>query len=354
MITHVSQFILVLALASTMYIGNRVRGLSTGGVRRARAAISIPFARFPNHHLTTTTCYTTSSPPVPNFYLLRMTQNLMSSSRSSSSRDEKYERSGGGNILNSTSSNSSSSSSSSISSSSSSSSSSSRHNSSNINSSSSSSTEEPNPKKERKHINGLSLLEIKELNKLLKLVKLRDFDGAMAIFDTIKSNGSMPLGRQQQNVYNAILNVCYKKEHLGKALEILELIHDSNAKQGEAANLCLIRCYSDAGMIDEARAIIHTMMTNSVEPKLRAFQPIIQALCESANLEQLADLLNYMRSARVNVNLRPEQIVVMARMLTEDRELFGNKRFRGIFEDAMDAVSQEVTNQYLCPFLLVM
>ena len=204
--------------------------------------------------------------------------------------------------------------------------------------------------KERRQI---SILDIHELKELLSCVKQKDFTRAMTIFDTLKQNGTFPMGKQQSNIYNAVLNVCYKKEHLSRALEILDLMKKSNTKQGEAANLCLIRCYADAGMFDEARAIINTMMANSIEPKLRAFHPILKGLCEEADLEKILEVLEFMKD--VNVNLRPEQIVVMARMLTQDRQLFSNAHYRGIFEDAMQIVSKEVVELVVMTcFLLVL
>lgn len=73
--------------------------------------------------------------------------------------------------------------------------------------------------------------------------------------------------------------------------------------------MALIRCYSDNNQIHEALNLIDEMIENNLEPKLRTYHPILEAVCKKTDFTQALFVIKEIK--KQNIILRPEQLALL-------------------------------------------
>ena len=126
--------------------------------------------------------------------------------------------------------------------------------------------------------------------KMFQFVRAKDFESAMKLHEQMKAEGlsTRPI------MYNALLNVCSKKEHLTSALQLFNETHRS-----ETAYLALIRCYAAAGEIDTALGLVAELEAANLEPRLRTYHPIFEAVCSRGDIEGALRLTTVMLDKKI-------------------------------------------------------
>jgi len=139
---------------------------------------------------------------------------------------------------------------------------------------------------------------------IFKMIRAKDFEGAMELYDQMKDKNI----KRKDSMLLALLSVCHKAAHLSKALEIVEEIHEQMIPHGETSYLTLVRCHADAGEVDRALELIREMVdVAAIEPRQRAFQPVLDKLSDMGDILQLLEVQAYMQ--QLGLKLRGEQIV---------------------------------------------
>lgn len=114
-----------------------------------------------------------------------------------------------------------------------------------------------------------------EQSELINYLKMKDFEGLSSIYHINKAEGMLPL---KVASFKTFLSVCHDVVHLPFALELFEDMMALNLEPDEPIFLSLIRCYSSVGDVLTSLNIIKQMRDNGIEPRLRTYQPIIDAL----------------------------------------------------------------------------
>lgn len=131
---------------------------------------------------------------------------------------------------------------------------------------------------------------------LIKHVHGKNFKAAMESYECLKVAGYPT----KPNTFNSLLSVCCKAEHLPAALRLFDDMKGVNSgKRSEQAYLALIRCYSAAGEIDMALSLVAEMESLSLEPRLRTYHPIFEAICENGDVEHALELMKTICSENI-------------------------------------------------------
>ena len=126
--------------------------------------------------------------------------------------------------------------------------------------------------------------------KMFQFVRAKDFESAMKLYEQLKAEG-FPT---RPTMYNALLNVCSKKEHLASALQLF-----NETQRSETAYLALIRCYAAAGEIDTALGLVAELEKANLEPRLRTYHPIFEAICSKGDIEGALRLTTVMLDKKI-------------------------------------------------------
>lgn len=140
---------------------------------------------------------------------------------------------------------------------------------------------------------------------LMEKVKAKNFQETVDMYEFFKQHPQ----HNERRVVEAVLSVCHKKEHLPFALSVFNYMIDKKIIPSEPVYLVLIRCYSDAGDIDKSLALIKQMLEINLEPKVRTYHPIIEAICKENDPNRALNLLHHMRFNGIPTN--PEQILLL-------------------------------------------
>jgi pentatricopeptide repeat protein len=161
------------------------------------------------------------------------------------------------------------------------------------------SQEDPNRKEKAREIS----------SQLVQCLKNKDFDTAVALY------------RNHRDVFTyrhnfiALLNVCYNYAHLETAKEIFGTMKEEHpGAPVEQAYLALIRCHTandtPEDRIEEnivlAKGLVEVMTAQSIEPRLRTYQPILAALCRLGHLDAAIALVREMLDR--GISPRAEQL----------------------------------------------
>lgn len=208
---------------------------------------------------------------------------------------------------------------------------------------------------------------------LLALVKSRNFDAAMAMYDQLDLK-AIPIKQRRKMLFLSI-SACYKKDHLRKAKKIIDDMTDNDVVLTEQCYLSLIRCYSDGMMIDEAVATIKLMTRLEIEPKIRNLHPIIEAACNYNNAvigeDTISDVVGNTASTNtvgatsassgnskdgalkvleilqlakdLNIKIWSEHIVLFIEMLSRSNILMNDEKLRAVANEMISELSSDIT-----------
>ena len=160
----------------------------------------------------------------------------------------------------------------------------------------------------------------------------------MRTYDIMVENGL----NIKANLLHAMLSICTEAEHLPRALQLVDALQEAGVPaQSETAYIALIRCYSAALNVPKATSLLDQLLALSgVEPKLRMFQPLLEALCRTHDVQGALGLARRVKD--LGLPLRGEQLTVLV-------ELFGKSHCSGALLDAatrraLDALISEAGN----------
>eukprot|EP01041_Mallomonas_annulata_P002215 gene2215-4303_t len=170
---------------------------------------------------------------------------------------------------------------------------------------------------------------------LMLKVRAKDFTESYELYNQIKQ---FPF-QNEKRVNEAMLSVCFKKDHLEFAQEMFNGMVKRKVAPTESAYLALIRCYSDNFQIEEAFAIIKQMNIIGIEIKLRTYHPILEALCQSNRTFEALELLHHMKD--ISIYPRTEQIALILAAAKRSQS-FENKEFVTRLNEILFACSTEV------------
>jgi uncharacterized membrane protein len=172
------------------------------------------------------------------------------------------------------------------------------------------------------------------LKDLTDYAKDRNFDAAMEIYK------DQTLWERKDRFFSLFLSVCYKAEHLPHAVHIFNEMAVANIAPSEPSYLALIRCNTDNNDIETSLGLIKHMIELEIEPKLRTFHPILEAMCSKRkDIHQAVELVQHMQ--KLGVILRSEQLTLLLECAYHTKALKDPKMLKE-FEDIMETTSKEL------------
>ena len=175
------------------------------------------------------------------------------------------------------------------------------------------------------------LLSLKDLT---DYAKDRNFDAAMEIYK------DHSMWERKDRFFSLFLSVCYKAEHLPHAMRIFNDMATANIAPAEPAYLALIRCNTDNNDIETSLGLIKHMIELEIEPKLRTYHPILEAICtKKKDIYQAVELVQHMK--KLGVVLRSEQLTLLLECAHHTSAL-KDPMMLAEFEDIMTATSKEL------------
>jgi pentatricopeptide repeat protein len=171
---------------------------------------------------------------------------------------------------------------------------------------------------------------------LIGCVKIKNFEKSLILYENMKNSGlSIKSG-----VFTTLLSICHQKNHLNHAIKLFNDMLTARHVPTEPAYLSLIRCFSSANKIEECLALIKHMRLLSIEPKLRTYHPILEAIAlAEKNPTRVLKLLQHMTCN--NVIPRSEQLLVLFRCGIENNS-FADDKFCQDVDDIIKIMSTEL------------
>lgn len=170
---------------------------------------------------------------------------------------------------------------------------------------------------------------------LMEQVKAKNFKETVEMYEQLKQYPQ----HNERRVVEAVLSVCHRHEHLQFALSVFNSMIEKKVLPSEPVYLVLIRCYSDAREIDKSLALIKQMLELNLEPKLRTYHPIIEAICYDNDPKRALNLLHHMRFN--NIVARPEQILLLLEATVRSKS-WVDKEYCQSLNELLMACSQEL------------
>ena len=175
---------------------------------------------------------------------------------------------------------------------------------------------------------------ILSLKDLTDYAKDRNFNAAMDVYK------DQSLWERKDRFFSLFLSVCYKAEHLSHAMHLFNEMAAANIAPSEPAYLALIRCNTDNDDIDTSLGLIKHMIELDIEPKLRTYHPILEAICtKKKDIYQAVELVHHMK--RLGVVLRSEQLTLLLECAHQTNALKVPSMLKE-FEDIMEDTSKEL------------
>jgi pentatricopeptide repeat protein len=151
-------------------------------------------------------------------------------------------------------------------------------------------------------------------------IELHDFDKAQTLYEEIKDKVNL-----HGNIDTVLmfLSICQHASQIGIVEDVIINLKEQHIGIHEQVYFSLIRCYCDGNMIDKAWEIVKSMEGLGVEPRLRTFQPVLEACERVGDIGETLKVFEYL----MNVRLQPrsEQLTALLRTYTQYRELEGDK-----------------------------
>ena len=138
-----------------------------------------------------------------------------------------------------------------------------------------------------------------------KVIRDREFLPAIALYERMKLIDFRP----RESVLTGLLSICQRKEHLANAIELFAAYPASGIVPNESAYMSLIRCYSDNGEINVALDLIEQMFALNLEPKLRTYQPVLEAVCLKNDFQGAIGIIKQMKTSKIIP--RSEQLTLL-------------------------------------------
>jgi pentatricopeptide repeat protein len=171
---------------------------------------------------------------------------------------------------------------------------------------------------------------------LVQCMKTNDYNSAMSLIDIFITNDDSV----NIKAFHPLLCLCCKKEHIPRALNMLERLKKYKIYPSEQVFVALIRCYCDGGFVKDALHIIDVMLNASLVPKLRALHPILETVCVADDMPQVIFVMQFIQ--KLNIEFQPESLTLFLEAVGRNRLCLSVEQHQSV-----DALLQHVGDKLL-------
>jgi pentatricopeptide repeat protein len=136
---------------------------------------------------------------------------------------------------------------------------------------------------------------------LVQCMKTNDYISAMNLIDIcMATDDSINI-----KAFHPLLCLCCKKEHIPRALSVLERLKKLHISPSEQVFVALIRCYCDDGSAKDALKVVDMMLDASLLPKLRALFPILETVCGTNDIPLVIFVMQLIQQLNIEFQREP-------------------------------------------------